>query len=657
MNLNRKVLVVYSSLLFVTVVIAFSALVLVFRANDTFTAFVSINRLRATVYQVELLRMEVETYPREVTLADINRRIAEAIEQSSRVCADAAHSPHVCAYSESITEEIISYGRAIGRLQENRIRRNVLIEELLASIEQLNPTQFGLQGTVHSILGGGIGTLEADILTMVLTSDFRGYPEIRRKLESLLLSSTVGEFSALVLSIVDACDALYIADREIAEHRKLLLDTATAVEQNIDTIFDTVQFRETAINRAMKIIEFSLVAIALVVAAFLWIVTARYVQNFLGNYSLAISAINHGRFSFPVLFRYRDELGALTSTLRDVLINLGVQNEKLAASEAWYRTLFNSSTDAFSLVTESDLVIEDVNDRFIELFGVSRDEAIGRSLVSFAGEESDRNILFTEENNGYYWRPYRKDKSRFWAVTHLRRIETNGRKRVLAVTRDITADRESADELRSLARERTTLLRELHHRTKNNLQIILSMISLKRGVSEDAVRADGTEMILVRELESHIHAMAMVHEALFASESLTELDLSVYLQQIISFTGSLSVRYDTRITIIPEMIPVMIPSEIAVSLGIVVNELLTNALKHAFRGKVLGTIRVGLSRANGMIAILISDDGIGCATDILERERRSMGLRIVQSLIQDQLKGEIRLSCDAGTEWHITIPY
>jgi two-component sensor histidine kinase len=215
---------------------------------------------------------------------------------------------------------------------------------------------------------------------------------------------------------------------------------------------------------------------------------------------------------------------------------------------------------------------------------------------------------------------------------------------------EISARKHVEEQLRHSLNEKEVLLRELYHRTKNNMQVIASLLSLKQGVLPDT---ETTEVL--KDLEAKIYTMSLVHQMLYQSKNLNRIDLGEYCRELCTLTMEAFYESARKVSIIYDISPVEVGLDAAIPLGLVVNELLTNALKYAFRGRECGVIRIGL-RAPG--TLIISDDGTGMPPEASRGSESSLGLTTVRELIEGQLGGTITLgdTPGGGCSWTITFP-
>jgi PAS domain S-box-containing protein len=221
------------------------------------------------------------------------------------------------------------------------------------------------------------------------------------------------------------------------------------------------------------------------------------------------------------------------------------------------------------------------------------------------------------------------------------------------VAKDITERKRTEEALRVSLAEKTTLLQEVHHRVKNNLQIVSSLLNLQAGHVQDAAVLE-----LLAVTRSRVGAMALLHENLYQSENLARLNLPEYVEslcaQLLRAAGPIHARIRLERHIEPETVSLGLDQ--AVPCGLLLNELVTNALKHAFPGERSGCIRVTLERATPQTARLtVADDGVGLPVTLDPSHTSSLGLQLVFLLTQ-QLHGTVNFERGQGTAVHILFP-
>ena len=221
-----------------------------------------------------------------------------------------------------------------------------------------------------------------------------------------------------------------------------------------------------------------------------------------------------------------------------------------------------------------------------------------------------------------------------------------------ALRREIEERKRVESEIQASLREKEILLREIHHRVKNNMQMIQSLISLQ------ADRIDDPEYRRpLMESNRRIQVMALVHESLYRSEKLSAIDLKQYFNDLVGRIMSAYGDPEKTIDVIISVEPLDLHMDKIISCGLIVNELITNALKYAFNDKQQGEISIILKRQSPEQAeLVIRDNGTGMPEDFDPAQAASLGLRLVWILARDQLDGEIHVDRAKGVYYSIRFP-
>ncbi len=207
---------------------------------------------------------------------------------------------------------------------------------------------------------------------------------------------------------------------------------------------------------------------------------------------------------------------------------------------------------------------------------------------------------------------------------------------------------ESEESLFDANRQKEVLLRELHHRSKNNMQMISSLLSL--GAASVSVEEDGR---VLDEVRMRIQSLAAVHEELYRSENLDRVDLSDYARRLIQMVLSSYGRAGVTVGVDAQEMTASI--DVSVPFGLILTELILNSYKHAFPNLSGGTIRVELSAEGKNATLVVRDDGVGVTRENWENSPDSLGMQLVASLV-DQINGTIDLTEGAGARWKVQFP-
>ena len=228
-------------------------------------------------------------------------------------------------------------------------------------------------------------------------------------------------------------------------------------------------------------------------------------------------------------------------------------------------------------------------------------------------------------------------------------VREEGRVRMVGVVRDITEEKAAEQRLRASLREKEVLLREVHHRVKNNLQVISSLLQLQRGYVDDPRLIE-----LIRESQTRVQTIALVHEAIYRSSDLAWINLKEYLHRLVAALLGVYQADAAQVEIHADAI--RLGMDAVIHCGLIVNELVTNVFKHAYPEGRGGTVRIGVERSGEGEAILsVADRGVGLPPGLDLAKARSLGFRLVTTLAE-QLGGSIEVGRDGGTRIAIRMP-
>ncbi len=223
---------------------------------------------------------------------------------------------------------------------------------------------------------------------------------------------------------------------------------------------------------------------------------------------------------------------------------------------------------------------------------------------------------------------------------------------VIEYIRDITARKQAEDKLKESLNEKETLLRELHHRVKNNMQVISSLLNLQANHVTDPVAKE-----MFHESQRRIRSMALVHEKLYQSANLCRIDFGEYLKHLSTHLFQSCGVSTHRVHLHLELEELPLEVNTAIPLGMIFNEIMTNALKHAFPGERKGEIRVILQRFRpGRASLEIKDNGIGLPPGFSLENSETLGLQIIKTL-SHQIRADVIIEVEHGTSYKIIFSY
>jgi PAS domain S-box-containing protein len=324
--------------------------------------------------------------------------------------------------------------------------------------------------------------------------------------------------------------------------------------------------------------------------------------------------------------------------------------ESLAEANHALTAIFSASPVAIVAMNTERIVIG-WNKASENLFGWTADEAIGKpNPIIPSTDRTDYDSLWQEVLRG---KPY---DGRILRRTH-RSGETldlfassaafkNAAGETIgsvAMFVDLTDTIRTQQQLRESLRDKEVLLKEIHHRVKNNLQVISSLLSLQ------AERiADRETLDIFRESQNRVRSMAMIHERLYRSPDLAHVDFSEYLRNLTTAVFHSYRSISPQVEIDVEVTPVQLEVDVAIPTGLILNELISNALKYAFPENRAGKVHVTLESNGDTLSLRVKDDGIGLPEGFAPENAKSLGYQLVLLLV-DQLHGTLAISSEGGT--------
>lgn len=337
--------------------------------------------------------------------------------------------------------------------------------------------------------------------------------------------------------------------------------------------------------------------------------------------------------------------------------------EILRKSETLFRQVWENSRDGKRLVNKDGIILL-ANPAYCQMVGKPSHEVIGQIYSSVYAKEQQSGLLATFRQRigtnsivTHYEKKLRLwNGKELWLELSNSYVDADGENGpfLLSIVRDISERKIVEEQIRSSLMEKEALLKELHHRVKNNMQIVSSLLHLQaQNIPDETTAAH------LRESQNRVKSMALVHEQLYQSNNLSEVNINTYIRQLTSrLLRSISGgKQNISICIEPENNTILMNIDTAIPIGLILNELITNALKYAFIGKENGEICIVIDKnADNVYKMEVRDDGIGIPPEVDITKTETLGLQLVQSLAA-QLGGISECaSTPLGTTFTITFP-
>ncbi len=195
------------------------------------------------------------------------------------------------------------------------------------------------------------------------------------------------------------------------------------------------------------------------------------------------------------------------------------------------------------------------------------------------------------------------------------------------------------------------VIKEAHHRFKNNLNIIIGLLELQSQMVEDSSVKE-----LFRESINRIRSLAIIHEYLYRSDNYSAVDLSVYLESVADNLLSVYAASKKEFIINYRIDNIIVELDMAIPIGLLVNEIISNAIKHAFIDRQKGRIDITLEKQNNSLKLTVKDDGVGFPVNVSPEDNKTLGLKLINLLVM-QLNGKYEIIREVGTTVQIKIPF
>ncbi|MEA5626487.1 PAS domain S-box protein [Nostoc sp. UHCC 0251] len=316
--------------------------------------------------------------------------------------------------------------------------------------------------------------------------------------------------------------------------------------------------------------------------------------------------------------------------------------------------------EGLCLVRATDAIIVYANPKFELMFGYETGELIGQhvSILNYGDEHAKpedvnqaiRTAVLQNGEATYEVHNLKKDGTPFWcsATTSVFDHPEYGSVFV-AVHQDITEHKQAEEKIKASLKEKEVLLKEIHHRVKNNLGIVSSLLQMQcRRIQDPVVAAT------LRDSQNRIASIALVHEKLYRSEDLADIDFAQYIPDLTTHLFNSYNVSSSQIQLKIQVAHASLDIETAIPCGLIINELFSNALKYAFVGKNSGEIEVNFYKeCESNLTLIIRDNGIGLPENFDSKTTKTLGLTLVHGLVK-QLVGKLEIDSQQGTQFKIT---
>jgi PAS domain S-box-containing protein len=337
-------------------------------------------------------------------------------------------------------------------------------------------------------------------------------------------------------------------------------------------------------------------------------------------------------------------------------------DEELTQSEEKYRSIFENAQEGIFRTTPDGKIIMS-NPAMAKMFGYESPEEMMTSVTDVdrqhhVNPEDRRKLVEMIEEHGfikgYEAQNNRKDGSIIWISLTMHAVRDEKGQIIYydGIIEDITNRKQAEERIHASLREKEILLGEVHHRVKNNMQVISGLLDLQASSSGNPELTG-----MLNESQRRIRSMALVHEKLYGSKDFARIDMAGYLRTLSQDLFQSHKINPGKIDLIIQTDGVYVDINKAIPCGLILNELISNAIKHAFPGDRQGELQIIIrEEKNTEIEIVVRDNGLSLPDNVDIHQPRTVGLHLVNGLVKNQLDGQMEVRRDNGTEFRIKFP-
>ena len=367
------------------------------------------------------------------------------------------------------------------------------------------------------------------------------------------------------------------------------------------------------------------------------------------------------RASCPVEIKIRssvfDKKPVFIITARDISKRKETEN-KLTVQAKFLESLIETIPIPF-MYKNHELRHTMCNDPILERLNLKKEEFIGKTVFDVLPQEYAseihkmdlETISSRQPVSKTFTMPDKNGEERFTLMNTMSVFSEEGDfSGIITISQDITDLKKAKKDLKRSLEEKTILLQEVHHRVKNNLAIIIGFLSMQKTLMDDEKCIEA-----ITDAENRIYSLATVHESIYLSENISEIDAGDHFETLI---GSILTTFadDSAISHSIDAGGCKLDIRQAIPASLIVNEIITNSVKYAFTGRKSGKISLKLSRnENGKFSMVISDNGIGLPEGFDYSKSHTLGIKVINNIVRLQLKGEVSMTSGlSGTTWDIS---
>lgn len=345
---------------------------------------------------------------------------------------------------------------------------------------------------------------------------------------------------------------------------------------------------------------------------------------------------------------------------RATQLKLEQQQRQTLDQTAKIESIFNSTENLMMWTVNHDFEVTAMNTNFVKSMKATFGEDVGLAdnIMALLQRHIDHNFYqgqLQAFTNGLKGRPQQCELpllneagETVWLQCFLNPVRLHGKLGELScLVYDNTERKEIDRKIRDSLKEKEVLLQEVHHRVKNNLQVISSILNL-----QSSYVSDPHTLEILRESQQRIKSMSFIHETIYRTADFSRLEFMDYIKTIASNLIQSYRTSETSVEFLPEMESVGLNLDQAIPCGLIINELVSNALKYAFKGRKKGRLSIHLHEEDKEIIIAVKDDGVGLPKDFAFEKNNSLGIQLVYALL-DQLDATVQVNQEEGTEFLI----